>query len=65
MGFELKTLVVLGTDCIGSYKSNYHTITATTALAMMDNLLMAIAPHDPLWSLVVKTVLPFLLQSNH
>jgi hypothetical protein len=30
-GFELKTLVVIGTDCIGSCKSNYHTITATTA----------------------------------
>ena len=28
-GFELTTLVVIGTDCIGSYKSNYHTITAT------------------------------------
>jgi hypothetical protein len=25
-------LVVLGTDCIGSYKSNYHTIMATTIL---------------------------------
>ena len=22
--FELITLVVIGTDCIGSYKSNYH-----------------------------------------
>jgi hypothetical protein len=30
--FELTTLVVIGTDCIGSCKSNYHTITATTAL---------------------------------
>jgi hypothetical protein len=29
-GFELTTLVVVGTDCIGSSKSNYHTITATT-----------------------------------
>jgi hypothetical protein len=29
-GFELTTLVVIGTDCIGSCKSNYHTI--TTAL---------------------------------
>ena len=29
-GFELTTLVVIGTDCIGSYKSNYHTITITT-----------------------------------
>jgi hypothetical protein len=24
-GFELTTLVVIGTDCIGSYKSHYHT----------------------------------------
>ena len=29
--FALTTLVVIGTDCIGSYKSNYHTITTTTA----------------------------------
>jgi len=28
--FELTTLVVIGTDCIGSCKSNYHTIAATT-----------------------------------
>jgi len=27
VGFELTTLVVIGTDCIGSCKSNYHTIT--------------------------------------
>ena len=30
VGFELTMLEVLGTDCIGSYKSNNHTI--TTAL---------------------------------
>jgi hypothetical protein len=24
-GFELTTLVMIGTDCIGSYKSHYHT----------------------------------------
>jgi hypothetical protein len=29
--FELTTLVVIGTDCIGSCKSSYHTIKATTA----------------------------------
>ena len=29
--FKLTTSVVIGTDCIGSYKSNYHTITTTTA----------------------------------
>ena len=28
--FELTTLVVIGTDCIGSYISNYHSITTTT-----------------------------------
>jgi len=27
---ELTTSVVIGTDCIGSCKYNYHTITATT-----------------------------------
>jgi len=30
--FELTTLVVIGTDCTGSYISNCHTITATTDL---------------------------------
>ena len=30
-GFKLKALVVIGTDYIDSCKSNYHTITATTA----------------------------------
>ena len=29
--FELTTSVVIGTDYIGSCKTNYHTITATTA----------------------------------
>jgi hypothetical protein len=29
--FELTTSVVIGTDCIGSCKSNYHTTTATAA----------------------------------
>jgi hypothetical protein len=29
--FELTTSVVIGTDCIGSCKSNYHTITTTMA----------------------------------
>ena len=29
-GFELTKLVAIDTDCIGSYKSNYHTITTTT-----------------------------------
>ena len=29
--FEITTLVVIGTGCIANYKSNYHTITFTTA----------------------------------
>ena len=33
-GFELTTLVVIGTDCIGSCKSNYHT--NMTTLTMTD-----------------------------
>jgi hypothetical protein len=33
VGFKLTNLVVIGTDCIGSFKSNYHTITTTTTTA--------------------------------
>ena len=33
-GFQLTTLVVLCTDCTTSCKSNYHTITAVTALCI-------------------------------
>jgi hypothetical protein len=29
--YELTASVVIGTDCTGSYKSNYHMITTTTA----------------------------------
>jgi L-lactate permease len=31
-GFELITLMVIDTDSIGNFKSNYHTITTTTDL---------------------------------
>jgi hypothetical protein len=30
MGFELKALVVISTDCTGNCIYNYHTITTTT-----------------------------------
>ena len=33
-GFEFTTLVVIGTDCTGSYKSNFHTITTMTATSI-------------------------------
>ena len=32
-GFELTTLVVIGTDCTGSCKSNHHMTTTMTALS--------------------------------
>jgi hypothetical protein len=34
VGFELTTLVVIVTDCMGNYKSNYHAITTTTVLGI-------------------------------
>jgi predicted MFS family arabinose efflux permease len=35
VGFKLTMLVVIGTDCIGSYKSNYHRITTTTSPSVL------------------------------
>ena len=40
VGFELTTLGVIGTDCIGSYKSNYHTI--MTMMAPGEYLLLVV-----------------------
>jgi hypothetical protein len=37
-GFELTPLVLIGTDWIGSYKSNYHKITTTTLVEQRKNL---------------------------
>ena len=37
MGFELTTSVVIDTGCIGSCKSNYHTITTMMALKLDGN----------------------------
>ena len=41
---ELTTSVVIGTDCIGSCKSNYHTITAMTTQKL--NWYKSISPHN-------------------
>ena len=35
-GFELTVFVGIGTDCIGGFKSNYHTITTMTVLSIYD-----------------------------
>ena len=37
-GFELVVLVVIGTDYIGSNKSNYHTVTTMTAQLWVDSV---------------------------
>jgi hypothetical protein len=34
VGFELTSLMVIAIDCIGSYKSNYHTIMTTIITAV-------------------------------
>ena len=36
--FELTTLGVIGTDCIGSYKSTYHTIKTRMVPATIENI---------------------------
>ena len=36
-GFELTTLVAIGTDCIGNYKSNNYMITTTTMKTYKQN----------------------------
>ena len=41
--FDFTTSVVIGTDCIGSCKSNYHSITATTAAIY--NLVFILLPN--------------------
>jgi hypothetical protein len=42
-GVEPTTSVVIGNDCIGSCKSNYHTITATTAPNMFMVIIMSMS----------------------
>jgi hypothetical protein len=37
-GYELTTLVVIGTDCIGSCNSNYHATTTTHGNVMLCNI---------------------------
>ena len=46
IGFKLPTLVVIGTDCTGSYKSNYHMITTTMAPQIIWNLLNNVFDHN-------------------
>jgi hypothetical protein len=50
--FELTTFVVIGTNCIGSCKSNYHTITTTTAPATQMEELYTLKQYVIIWSIV-------------
>ena len=54
-GFELTTLVVIGTDCIGSCKSNYHTITTTPQINM--RLLLYLVVIYFIWFLMMINLL--------
>ena len=36
VGFQLTTFVVIGTDCTGSCKSNYHTLTMMAPVSLME-----------------------------
>ena len=42
--FKLTTLVVIGTDFIGNYKSNFHTIMTTTAPLHFAGIIKKISP---------------------
>jgi hypothetical protein len=54
VGFELTKLVVIATDCIGRYKSNYHTITTMTAPFKKLVKTQPYMVHKFLWSVVEK-----------
>jgi hypothetical protein len=47
--------VVIGADCIGSCKSNYHSITVTTLLGVNTaDLFLSIIEDDMNWTLTIK-----------
>ena len=52
-GFELTTLLVIGTDCIGSCKSNCHTITTSPYVFVDQKYKMAMTTRHNLTSIYV------------
>jgi hypothetical protein len=57
-GFDLTTLVVIGTDCTDSCKSNYHTMTAPRLLMIISSDLGKIWPfHDIYFAMSMYTSL--------
>ena len=53
--FELKMFVVIGTDCIGSCKSNYHKRSRPRQLLQQyANLHMIVSKHAKFWGISIK-----------
>ena len=60
-GFQLTTLMVIRTDCIGSYKSNYLTNKTTTGLGIYNERNLNIRSHYTSYCLIKmvnETILP-------
>jgi hypothetical protein len=54
VGFKLRTSVVIGANCIGTCKSNYHTITTTTAPPLLIIL----------WKITIQDIASFVLKNK-
>jgi len=59
VGFKLINLVVMGTDCIDSYKPNYHTITTMMVPNVIEN---STCPEGFVmaWQLIIMAFYTFL-----
>ena len=69
-GFELATIVVIDTDCIGSYKSNNHKITATmapTSLVFTLQFRMTVVNVNNHWSILtsLRKKIPIHILKKH
>jgi hypothetical protein len=64
VGFELTTLVTIGTDYIGSHKYNYHAITITTAPCFILSINNQIVPILYPWSVVFSGYSGFLYKTD-
>jgi hypothetical protein len=77
VGFKLTTLVVIGIGCIGSYKSNYHTITTAQKYSIiiynislyffyiLDHYIFPLTKHITLYLLAVYMCPLIKSKSNH
>jgi len=62
--FELSTLVVIGTACIGSYKSNYHT-TATTTVPLIISYTNNIENRNTVNPILILSTINFKIERTH